>query len=101
VNLGKDLTLLAKRGRVVVIGSRGPVEINPRDLMGRDADIRGMILGHATPDELAHIYAELSAGLANGSLRPVIARAFPLAEAAQAHRAVMEPGALGKIVLTV
>jgi hypothetical protein len=29
----------------------------------------------------------------------VIAKEFALAEATQAHRAVMEPGALGKIVL--
>src|SRR4029077_12462377 len=43
VNLGKDLTILAKGGRVVIIGSRGPVEINPRDTMQRDADVRGMI----------------------------------------------------------
>src|SRR5207253_7151690 len=42
VNLGKDLTILAKGGRVVVIGSRGRVEIDPRDTMQRDADIRGM-----------------------------------------------------------
>lgn len=33
VNLGKDLAILAKGGRVVIIGSRGPVEINPRDTM--------------------------------------------------------------------
>jgi NADPH2:quinone reductase len=39
------------------------------------------------------------AGLSNGTLRPVIGKEFPLAEAAQAHQAVMEPGALGKIVL--
>ena len=44
-NLGKDLTVLAKKGRIVVIGSRGPVEINPRDAMTRDADIRGMGVG--------------------------------------------------------
>jgi len=37
--------------------------------------------------------------LENGTLRPVIGKEFPLAEAAQAHRAVMESGALGKIVL--
>ncbi|MFZ4683307.1 MAG: NADPH:quinone reductase, partial [Terrimicrobiaceae bacterium] len=30
INLSEDLLLLGKRGRVVVIGSRGPVEINPR-----------------------------------------------------------------------
>jgi len=99
VNLGKDLTILAKGGRVVIIGSRGPVEINPRDTMQRDADIRGMILPNASPAEMASIHAALVAGLENGTLRPVIGKEFPLGDAAQAHRAVMEPGALGKIVL--
>src|SRR5437867_447199 len=35
VNLGKDLPALAIRGRVIVVGSRGNVEITPRDLMSR------------------------------------------------------------------
>jgi len=39
------------------------------------------------------------AGLENGTLRPVIGKEFALAEAAEAHRAVMKPGAMGKIVL--
>ena len=99
VNLGKDLTVLAKGGRVVVIGSRGTVEINPRDTMQREADVRGMILPNTPPEELASIHAALVAGLENGSLRPAIGKEFPMAEAAQAHRAVMEPGAFGKIVL--
>ena len=99
VNLGKDLTILAKGGRVVIIGSRGPVEINPRDTMQRDADIRGMILPNTPPAEMASIHAALVAGLEEGALRPVIGKEFPLADAAEAHRAVMEPGALGKIVL--
>jgi NADPH2:quinone reductase len=99
VNLGNDLTILAKSGRVVIIGSRGPVEINPRDTMQRDADVRGMILPNTPPAELASIHAALVAGLENGTLRPVIGKEFPLADAAEAHRAVMESGALGKIVL--
>jgi len=99
VNLGKDLTILAKDGRVVIIGSRGPVEINPRDTMQRDADVRGMILPNTSPAEMASIHAALFAGLENGTLRPVIGKEFPLAEAAQAHKAVMKSGALGKIVL--
>jgi NADPH:quinone reductase len=99
VNLGKDLTILAKRGRVVIIGSRGRVEINPRDTMQRDADVRGMILPNTPPAELASIHAALVAGLENGTLRPVIGKEFPLADATEAHRAVMEPGAIGKIVL--
>ena len=98
VNLGNDLTILAKGGRVVIIGSRGPVEINPRNAMQRDADVRGMILPNTPPQEMASIHAALVAGLENGTLRPVIGKEFSLAEAAEAHRAVMKPGAFGKIV---
>jgi NADPH2:quinone reductase len=75
------------------------VEINPRDTMQRDADVRGMILPNTPPAELASNHAALVAGLENGTLRPVIGKEFPLAEAAEAHRAVMESGALGKNVL--
>ncbi|HEX4707443.1 MAG TPA: NADPH:quinone reductase [Candidatus Udaeobacter sp.] len=99
VNLGKDLTILAKGGRVAIIGSRGRIKIDPRDTMQRDADIRGMVLPNTPPAELASIHAALVAGLENGTLRPVIGKEFPLAEAAQAHRAVTESGAFGKIVL--
>jgi NADPH2:quinone reductase len=99
VNLGKDLTILAKGGRVVIIGSRGPVEINPRDTMQRDADVRGMILPNTPPAQMASIHAALVAGLENGTLRPVIGKEFPLFNAAEAHRAAVEPGATGKIVL--
>lgn len=99
VNLGKDLQLLSPQGRVVVIGSRGPVEINPRDAMSRDASILGMSLANATPQGKVAIHAGLFAGLENGTLRPIIGREFPLAEAARAHEAVMAPGAYGKIVL--
>lgn len=99
-NLGKDLTLLAKLGRVVVVGSRGAVEINPRDAMTRDAKILGMTVLNATPEEAAGILAALIAGLENGTLRPVIGQELPLREAARAHEEVMKPsGAHGKIVL--
>jgi NADPH2:quinone reductase len=101
INLDKDLTVLAPQGRVVVIGNRGRVEIDPRQTMGRDAAILGMTLFNADPRELASIHAALVAGLANGSLNPVVGREMPLADAPQAHEAIMEPGALGKIVLVV
>jgi NADPH:quinone reductase len=101
VNLGKDLTILAKGGRVAIVGSRGRVEIDPRDTMQRDVDLRGMVLPNTPPAELTSIHAALVAGLENGTLRPVIGKQFPLAEAAQAHRAVMESGAIGKIVLVI
>jgi NADPH:quinone reductase len=67
--------------------------------MQRDVDLRGMVLPNTPPADMASIHAALVAGLENGTLRPVIGKEFPLAEAAQAHREVMEPGAVGKNVL--
>ncbi|HEX6625929.1 MAG TPA: NADPH:quinone reductase [Pyrinomonadaceae bacterium] len=99
VNLGKDLDLLAKGGRVVVVGSRGTVEINPRALMARDASIHGLTLFNATPRELEGVHAAIGAGLENATLNPVVGRELPLADAARAHEVVLEPGAYGKIVL--
>lgn len=101
VNLDKDLGLLALRGRVVVVGNRGRVEIDARQTMGKDAAILGMTLGNVSALEMAQIHADLAGGLGNGALRPVVGREFPLEQAAAAHRAVMAPGALGKIVLVI
>ena len=101
-NLQNDLGLLAKKGRVVVVGNRGTIEINPRDTMSREADIRGMTLFAASAAELREIHAALGAGLQNGTLHPVIGTKIPLAEAARAHEEIMQhSGALGKMVLTV
>jgi NADPH2:quinone reductase len=101
-NLASDLRLLAKKGRVVVIGNRGTIEINPRDAMSREADIRGMTLFATTEQEFREMHAALGAGLENGTLHPVVGQKFPLAEAGQAQEAIMKhSGALGKIVLVV
>jgi NADPH2:quinone reductase len=99
VNLGHDLQLLAPRGRVVVVGSRGSVEINPRDIMSREATVHGLMLFLASDAEVAEIHAALRKRLSDGTLRPVVAAELPLASAPEAHRRIMAPGALGKIVL--
>ncbi len=99
VNLAKDLGVIAQNGRVVVIGSRGPVEIDARLTMQRNSSILGMNLMNATEADLKCLHAALGAGFSNGTLNPVVARAFPLADAPAAHTAIMEPGAAGKIVL--
>jgi len=99
VNLQKDLDVLAQGGRIVVIGNRGTTEINARAAMNKNADIRGMMLNHATPEERAGIHAALQEGLRNGTLRPVVGKEIPLAEAPKAHEAVMAPGHQGKVVL--
>jgi NADPH2:quinone reductase len=99
VNLNHDLNAVGKGGRVVVIGSRGPVEINPRAGMTREATVHAMSLFNASPQELASIHAALRAGLEAGTLRPHVGRELPLSEAARAHEEVLRPGAQGKIVL--
>ena len=99
VNLGRDLRVLAPGGRVVVIGSRGKVEIDPSDTMTRDAAIVGMLLFNTPKHEALSIHAALLVGMENGTLRPIIGEEMPLADAALAHNAVMQPGAYGKIVL--
>jgi len=101
VNLAADLKLLATNGRVIVIGNRGEIAINPRDLMLRRASARGFTLWAITPEEEKEIHAGLIAGLENGTLHPVVGKELPLAEAARAHKEILEPGAAGKIVLTL
>jgi NADPH2:quinone reductase len=99
-NLAADLSLLAKKGRVIVVGNRGTIEINPRDTMARETDIRGTMLFSASEQDLREAHSAVIAGLESGSLRPAIAQRIPLAEAARAHQEIVKPsGAAGKIVL--
>jgi NADPH:quinone reductase len=99
VNLAADMDLAAKYGRIIVIGNRGEITINPRVAMMKELDIRGIALWNATPEQVQPIMKDILAGVAAGALRPVIGKEMPLAEAAAAHLAVLEPGAYGKIVL--
>jgi NADPH2:quinone reductase len=99
VNLATDCKLLATNGRVIVIGNRGEVTINPRELMLRRGTVRGFTLWAITESEAAEIYAGIGAGLENGTMRPVVGKELPLAEAVRAHKEILEPGAAGKLVL--
>ena len=98
-NLATDLELLAPGGRVVVVGSRGPIEIDPRATMGKESDIRGLAVFNASPEETKRTHAALAAAMECGTLRPVISAVMPLADVARAHRQVMKDGNCGKIVL--
>jgi NADPH2:quinone reductase len=99
VNLAADLDLVAKYGRIIVIGNRGEITINPRMTMMKNLDVRGLALFNGSRAQMEEIMTDLLSGLADGSLCPVVGREMPLADAAKAHEAVLEPGAYGKIVL--
>jgi len=99
VNLPSDLELLAPRGCVVIVGSRGTTEIDPRQLMHKTARMAGVFAFTALERRQAHL--AIGAGLSHRTLRPVVGRRYPLHEAAAAHHAVMSPGARGKVVLVM
>lgn len=99
VNLATDAELLASRGRIVVVGSRGTLDFTPRLLMGKEATVYGMTLPNMTAEEWRVVNAGVQAALADGTLKPVVGQELPLADAPRAHEAVMQGGAAGKIVL--
>ena len=99
VNLVRDLELIAKRGRVVIVGNRGALELNPRAIMSKDATVVGFTNWNALASELATAHAAIVAGLERSGLKPQVGKELPLADAAQSHEEVLKPGAYGKIVL--
>ena len=101
VNLVKDFDVLKMFGRIVIIGNRGSLDFNPRLMMGKDASIFGMALFNAPDAEMAEIHAAIYDGLSAGFLNPIVGKTFSLTEAVEAHRAVIEEKAFGKIVLKI
>jgi NADPH2:quinone reductase len=100
-NLQKDLEILEKSGRVVIIGNRGSLDFNPRAAMGKDATIFAMSLFNASDAEMNEINSAIDEKLNSGDINPVIGKTFPLAEAAAAHHWVIEQKAFGKVILSI
>ena len=99
INLMKDMELLAKYGRVVIVGNHGTLEFDPRSAMTKDAVVMGMNIGNMPQEDyIANMYT-LSAAMETG-LHTIIGKELPLCQAEQAHRDVRE-GKGGKVVLTV
>lgn len=99
VNLDADLGVIARGGRIVIVGNRGRIEIDPRQIMMRHSIVTGTHLWSLPDDAIARAHHGIVAGLESGALSPVIAMELPLAGAARAHEMVMGTAARGKIVL--
>ncbi|XP_043114727.1 quinone oxidoreductase isoform X2 [Puntigrus tetrazona] len=102
INLSNDLQLLDHGGRVIIVGSRGPIEINPRDTMMKETSIIGVALYNATNNETSECAAALFAGMETGWLKPVTGPEYTLDKASQAHEDIINsPGASGKMILII
>ncbi len=101
------LEALNPHGRIVYIASQAgaTLQVPIPQLMRKQAVLTGSTLRPRSADEKARLAAEIERvvwpWIAQGQLRVLIDRRFPLAEAAQAHRHLEEGGHLGKVVLEV
>ncbi|MGW5051793.1 NADPH:quinone reductase [Actinokineospora sp. NPDC004072] len=101
VNLAHDLEIIGPRGRIVVVGSRGSLDFTPRLTMRKEATILGTALWNATPEESAAALRAVGAKLRSGTVHPIVGTELPLDAAQEAHRRILAPGSLGKLVLTM
>lgn len=99
INLAHDLSFLATGGRVVIIGSRGEISIDPRSTMAKETEILGMSLFNSSEEEMNAAHVALYHEMVSKRLVPQTALELPLGDAAEAHRRVLESGNCGKILL--
>lgn len=98
-NLKADLEFMAMYSAIVIVGSKGEVQINPRNLMSKDARIMGFVLFNAKSDELLDIHSNLFELFASKKIQPpIIGKTFNLREAKEAH-SLVERGSYGKVIL--
>jgi NADPH:quinone reductase-like Zn-dependent oxidoreductase len=96
---------MARLGILFLYGALSP-EPTPLplfDVLGKWITIRGYVLMEITSDpaRLERGKRFVNEGLAEGSLKPIIARTFPLEEIVEAHRYLESNQQIGKIVVTV
>lgn len=99
-----SLAALAPFGRLAVYGMAGrtpPTPVEPGRLMAHSTAVIGFWLVHVLqrPERFAASVTDQLALIAAGELRPVIGATYPLAQAADAHRALRSRGSVGKLVL--
>lgn len=104
--LGRNVEVLAPNGRLVVIGLQGGTkgELDLGMLLRKRAAVLATALRSRPAEEKAAIVASVRENvwplIAAGTVRPVIDRVLPMADAAEAHRLVESSTHVGKVLLT-
>ena len=105
--LGKCLPAMNPGGRWILVATLGgeTTEVPLRVLLKKHLRFMGSTLRSRSDAEKGEILKQLEAlvwpRVAEGTIRPVIAKTFPMAEAAAAHRVLSEQRNIGKVVLTL
>lgn len=95
----------ANGGMLILYGALAtdPTVVPPFEVFARDLTIRGLALTARTRDDaqLTALKRFVSEGIADGTLRPTIARTFAFDELAAAHRFIEAGEQVGKVVVTL
>ncbi|KAB2344797.1 NAD(P)H-quinone oxidoreductase [Actinomadura rudentiformis] len=105
--LARNVDSLAADGRLMVIGLQGgtKAELDMGKLLGKRAKVHGTGLRSRPLDQKGAIVAAVREQvwplIESGDVRPVVDRALPMSDAAEAHRILERSDHIGKILLTV
>jgi putative PIG3 family NAD(P)H quinone oxidoreductase len=104
--LDRNITALARDGRLIIIGLQGGVkaELNINTLLRKNASVQATSLRGRPDSEKAAICRQVERNVwpwvHAGVVRPIIDRVLPLREAARAHEVLADGAATGKVVLS-
>ena len=104
--LDRNVTALARDGRLVIIGMQGgtKAELDIGTLLRKNASVHATSLRGRPESEKAAICSQVERTvwpwIHAGVVRPVIDRVLPLKDAAYAHTLIADGAATGKVVLT-
>jgi NADPH2:quinone reductase len=101
--LSEALGTLAVGGNLTTLGySAGrKATIDVTDLIWKRASMKSFSLFAQPPSAYAEAWGAIVPLLRSGAVRPIVARTFPLAEAADALRYLVEGRPFGRVVLTI
>lgn len=103
--LPQNVQVIAKQGRLIVIGLMGGVkgELNLGQLLGKRASIHGSVLRSRSQEEKARLtksfYEEMLGKFTTGELKPIIDDVLSMSDIQAAHRRMDPNETFGKLVL--
>lgn len=104
--LEQNVQVIAKRGRIVVIGLMGGVkgDLHLGQLLAKRASIHGSVLRSRSAEEKAELTRlftrDVLPQFAAGALRPIVDDTLPMTDVQSAHARMEQNETFGKLVLT-